>query len=196
MRMRLAALSAWSGLAVLVAHDMAYRFVHVDSHARAHALEASGHAWYAVLAPGLAMLLLTAFFSTFLASRVSSRRVSDSLASRLLFVASAASFLGIELIERIVHIGSLSGAAHNIFSLAGVAPFLVGLALLSLLVPAFRVAARFVERLAAGRQSLAPALLPPEPRRVSLVPYVTVHSPSSPRAPPRLSTQRCFLRVV
>lgn len=184
MRMRLTAMVAWSALAVFAAHDLAYRFAYSDAHARAHALAASGHGWVSSLLPLLAMMAVVALAATTLTARVASRKLSASFGSLAFFAASAGGFLLLEMVERFVHLGSLSGLAHHFTSPASFTPIVVALLLLAFLVPAFRLAVRLVERLASPRRRLPTLSLPVGTLALThFVPLSTV-SPAAPRAPP------------
>lgn len=184
MRTRLTAMVAWSAIAVLVAHDLAYRFAYGDAHARAHALAASGHGWAASLFPILAMMALVAVSATVLTARVASRRLSASFGSFAFFAAASCGFLVLEAVERFVHLGSFSAFLHHFATPASFAPIVVALLLLAFLVPAFRLAVRLVERLAAPRRRLPALALPVCVAPLTHVIPQSSITPAAPRAPP------------
>lgn len=186
MRLRFVALAAWSGVAVLFAHDLGYRFTYADAHARMHALEATGHGWYASLLPVLALTSLVALLSTVQASKVAAHKVSRAGAASRMWLSAVVGFVAIEFVERWVHLGSFSEVVHNVSSLAGAAPILVAVALLALLVPAFMLLVRVVEHFAASRSRLDPARLPIVFSPLSVFHGFSPVKTSSPRAPPYL----------
>jgi len=187
--MRLTAMVAWSALAVFAAHDLAYRFAYGDAHAREHALAATGHGWVSSLIPLLVMMSVVALAATTLTARVASRKLSASFGSLAFFATSAGGFLLLELVERFMHMGSLSHLAHHFISPASFAPIVVGLLLLGFLVPAFRLAVRLVERLASPRRRLPAVSLPVGTLALThFVPF-SPFSPAAPRAPPTCLTR-------
>jgi len=189
IRMRLTALTAWSALAVFSAHYLAYRFAYGDPHARAHALAASGHGWVSSLLPLLVMMAVVSLVATALTARVASRKFSASFGSFACFAAAAGGFLLLELVERFVHHGSLSGLTHHFTSPASFAPIVVGLLLLAFLVPAFRLAVRLVERLASPRRRLPVVPLPVGTLALTHFVPLSPVAPAAPRAPPACLTR-------
>jgi hypothetical protein len=186
MRLRLTALAAWSGVAVLLAHDLGYRFTYADAHARMHALEATGHGWYATLLPALVLTALVAVLSTAQAAKVAAHRVSRAGAASRMWLTAVMGFVAIEFVERWVHLGSFSEVVHNVSSLAGAVPILVAVALLALLVPAFMLLVRVVEHFASSRTRLASARLPIIFSALSVFHGFSPAKTSPPRAPPYL----------
>jgi hypothetical protein len=109
-RHRVAA-AALCALAVLVAHDIAYRLVITDTHERNHLLHESGHGWW-VLAPFIAgAALAVAAFATASVEHVHRLRWALGPAAACLYVT-------IEVSERVVS-GGHHGVVHLPTLLAG-----------------------------------------------------------------------------
>ena len=189
MRQRLAWLSTaplmFAGL--IAGHQLAYRLVYTDAHARADALAHSGHAYFAylpfalsvclgVLLAGLALQAAAGF-------RAESRR---ALASPLIVLLPPVAFVVQEVAERIVHTGQVP------WTVAVQPAFLLGLAfqlpfaLAALLIAwALDSAARAVGRaLSTRRLPQFPAFVP-APVQVAAVPRtVGLARGYGERAPP------------
>jgi hypothetical protein len=155
MKLRVAVVAAWSGLAVVLAHTLSYRLVYDDPHARMHALEGSGHSWYGLLFPVVAAMLFTALAGTWVSSRKSTRTVS----ALQMYAFAASGFILVEFFERFLHLGSLAEVWHNVATGSGFLPILVALVLLLPIVPLFYVAAKAIAILARRRPRLSVATL-------------------------------------
>jgi len=177
MKLRTLAAASWSALAVLLAHFLSYRLAYSDPHARLHALEGSGHSWYALLLPALALFTLSALAGTY----VSARRMDRRFSALGLYGLSALGFLAIEFIERFMHLGTLAGVWHNVASPAGVLPLVIALLLLLPIIPLFCIAARALAVLA-RRTPPRPQVTP---ARFQLVSTRYVSQVFSALAPPR-----------
>lgn len=151
MSRRLAAV-ATSMLGVLAAHDLAYRMVYVDAHARAHALEHSGHAWLSLVP----LLTVSASAVLLLALMVASRRLPGGFSRALLVSLSVGSFVALETLERLVH-GSYHGLVDPASLVAGSALSAAFAYAASLLLPA---AERLIGRILSSPSAL-PALRRP-----------------------------------
>lgn len=190
MKLRVAAVAAWSGLAVVLAHTLSYRLVYDDPHARMHALEGSGHSWYGLLYPVVAAMLFTAVAGTWISSRKSTRRVS----ALQMYAFAASGFIFVEFFERFLHLGSLAEVWHNVATGSGFLPILVALVLLLPIVPLFYVAAKAIAVLATRRPRLSVAALTlARPETDFQLPAFFSYT-TAPRGPPCAVAQVLALR--
>lgn len=107
----------WAAAGVFVGHDIAYRLVYPDAHQRAHALTGSGHGWLSVLLPLTVLFGAGAVASTIIRAWSSSNEGHHYRRVRPLAIQSAfqlLTFLLLEVGERLVHAGSLSGLQHEL----------------------------------------------------------------------------------
>jgi len=165
--------AAWTATSVLAAHAVAYRITYTDPHARAHALTGSGHGWTGLLPVLLAAALLGGLLGAAVTA-VRARR-GQSLCRDLatLVLGGSASYTAIEVLERLIHHGSIDGLLHDLAG-GGLTTLLVGLTFIVLTAPLLLLARRAVERLAAGTDTL------PAARRRALLPTGRVTIVSAP----------------
>lgn len=181
MKLRALATAAWTALCVLVAHQAAYVLAFGDAHARQHALEGSGHSWYGMLLPALALGAVVAT----IAALAEGRRAKMSAPS--LYLPAAVLFLSLEFVERFAHLGSLDAVVHNVASVRGALPIVLGIVLLGLLVPIARWARRTLAALTTRH------VVPPVRARFAAV-WEDLVAPSrpgtstAPRGPPVAGT--------
>jgi hypothetical protein len=172
-------LAAWTALCVLATHQIAYFLSYGDAHARAHALEASGHSWYALLLPALLLGAVLAVVSTWFESR--KRTAARSLP---LYATSVAGFLLLEFVERFQHLGSLDAVLHNLLHGAGYVPVLLGVVLLLVIVPIARYTRAVIERIARG-DAPSPARTAHVWQRPPVCRWTArAHHATAPRGPP------------
>lgn len=112
MRIRTLLASAWAALAVLLSHVVGYLLAYNDPATRAHMLSETGHGWIGMLYPALALAGIVALVSSWVNARAGAARYSN----RYLLATSSVGFLSVELIERVLHEGTFSGALHNLSS--------------------------------------------------------------------------------
>lgn len=127
------------GVSVLVGHFASYRITFADPHSRAHVLESSGHFWTGFLPILLASAALGAVIGTFTYSRAARlarsdtprRRVHDLL---ILSIGGTLAYSFLEIGERALHYGDLSGAFHDL-SAGGYTTLLVGILFILITAP-------------------------------------------------------------
>jgi hypothetical protein len=174
MRQRLAWLSTaplmFAGL--IAGHQLAYRLVYADSHARADALAHSGHAYFGylplALSVGVGVLLAGLVLQAAAGIRGEAHR---PVTSPLVMLLPLIAFVVQEVTERFAHDG------HMPWTLAVQPAFLLGLAFqLPLAIAALLIAwaldsaARAVGRALRGVPRPAFQIFVPEPARVATVP--------------------------
>ncbi len=110
MRIRTLLTSAWGALAVLMSHTFGYILAYNDPVTRGHVLSGAGHGWLSMLYPALAFAGAVALVSSWVNARSGFTRSPH----RYMLATSMVGFLSIELIERVLHEGTLSGALRNL----------------------------------------------------------------------------------
>jgi hypothetical protein len=124
--------AAVAAIATLATHYLAYQLAVRDPHQRAHLLEETGHGWLGWLWPMVVVagaVLITGAFCT------RRNRSDHHLGAKAVYLAAAGSFLGIEVFERTLHLGSLDAAAENLLTWQGGLPVLLGVVLLTVIAP-------------------------------------------------------------
>jgi hypothetical protein len=172
---------AWVLVATLFAHAAGYWFAFQDSHARQHALEATGHGWLGMLYPALAAAGLTALLGS-----LHGRRNHDggkAASPFRFFCAGVAAYLFIEIAERVVHMGFSADLIHHLSSVSAWLPVASGLAALCVLSPVlFFIRSAIENKTPSTVQRKSPALPYRLTDQVSLRAVLT--NQSAPRAPP------------
>ena len=129
MRIRTLLASAWAALVVLLSHTFGYVLAYNDPATRAHVLSDTGHDWLSMLYPAIALAGVVALVSSWVNARSGSTRNPQ----RYMLATSMVGFLSIEIIERVLHEGTLSGALHNLST--SWLPVVLGLVTLAALSP-------------------------------------------------------------
>jgi len=182
MRLRRIASALWIGVATIVAHQAAYRLSYSDPHARAHALEASGHGWTAYLLPVLAAAILGATLTSVVDAR--RRRGGNARSTGTLAAGGVAAFLAVELTERLLHTGSVTETLHNLSGISGILPLVVGALFVTATAPLFALARRAIEALATKTTALRHARTPHHRPRHELVRPARLIERAPSRGPP------------
>ena len=122
---------SWVVIATLLAHVLSYRLAFTDAHTRHHMLEASGHGWISMLWPALITAALAAVAGTW----ISARSKPSSSSSLRLLISGITAYVLIELSERVMHMGVSHELWHNLSSVGGWLPIVLGVLILCALAP-------------------------------------------------------------
>ncbi len=171
---------SWVAIATLLAHVVSYRLAFTDVHTRHHMLEASGHGWTSMLWPVLIAATFAAVVGTWSTSRV---KASSSSSVRLL-VSGISAYVLIELSERVMHMGVSHELWHNLSSVGGWLPIVLGVLILCALAPVLILCR---DAIAAAANRRTEPVFPAVSYRLSgdqVVAGRAQGSQASPRAPP------------
>jgi len=105
-------IAGWAIVGVLIGHIAAYDLVYPDGHVHAAVLAASGHEWLWLLEPSIVIGFLLAIVAGFVGSRRSHQRREARF--RVLAGIQIATFLGIELLERLGHGYTAADLTHEL----------------------------------------------------------------------------------
>ena len=176
MRIRTLLASAWAALAVLLSHVVGYLLAYNDPSTRAHVLADTGHGWVSMLYPALALAAVVALVSSWVNARAGVARYSQ----RYLIATSVVGFLSVELVERVLHEGTFSGALHNLST--SWLPVVLGLVTLAALSPLLVRVRRALEALFSSSLAPVPGTTPAHSRVSQMVhsPICTLHAGRGP----------------
>lgn len=121
-----------AGIATLGTHYLAYQLALRDEATRAHILAESGHGWLGWAWPAVIVAAVAVLAGALRSAR---DRNSRELDAACVYLVSAVSFLGVEIVERWLHLGSLNAVAENLATWRNGVPVLLGLLLLTVVSP-------------------------------------------------------------
>jgi hypothetical protein len=105
-------IAGWAIVGVLIGHVAAYDLVYPDGHVHAAVLAATGHEWLWLLEPSIVLGFLLAIVAGFVGSRRSHH--PREVRFRVLASLQIATFLGIELMERLGHGYTAADLIHEL----------------------------------------------------------------------------------
>jgi hypothetical protein len=121
---RVAASIFWAVAALLVGHEVAYRFAFTDAEVRAHALEHSGHGWLGLVLPVSVMALAAGLVASVLVGRAGA--VTRRRAFTAHVVVQVGAFLALEVGERLLTGHGARAVAAELTSWSGLRLLAVG----------------------------------------------------------------------